>query len=106
MGSRRPRPARLAEKLLHIRTALRLSQSEMLRALGTAAEGKDRHYVSLFETGQREPPLLILFGYAEAAGVCLDVLVDDTQDLPGKLPYSPKHKGVKHKAVSRSKKRG
>lgn len=106
MGNRRPRPARLAEKLLHIRAALGLSQSEMLRALGTAAESKDRHYISLFETGQREPSLLILFEYAKAAGVCLDVLVDDTQDLPDKLPCSPKHEGVRHKAVSRSKKRG
>jgi transcriptional regulator with XRE-family HTH domain len=105
MGNRRPRPARLAEKLLHIRAALGLSQSEMLRALGTAAEKKDRHYISLFETGQREPSLLILFEYAKAAGVCLDVLVDDTQDLPSELPGRPAHEGVKRAPASRSGKR-
>ena len=102
MGSRRPRPARLAEKLLHIRTALGLSQSEMLRALGTAAKGKDRHYISQFETGQREPSLLFLFEYAKAAGVCLDVLVDDKQSLPSKLRGRPAHEGVKRAATSRS----
>lgn len=105
MGSRRPRPVRLAEKLLHIRTALGLSQSEMLRALGTAGEGKERHYISQFETGQREPSLLILFEYAKAAGVCLDVLVDDQQSLPEKLPCSPKHEGIKRETVARSGKR-
>lgn len=33
-SSSRPKPARVAEKLLQIRTALGLSQNEMLRHLG------------------------------------------------------------------------
>lgn len=105
MGSRRPRPARLAEKLLHIRVALGLSQSEMLRALGAAAEGKGRHYISQFETGQREPSLLILFEYAKAAGICMDALVDDEQNLPDKLPDPQKHEGIKLAASARRRKR-
>lgn len=91
MGKRRERPARLAEKLLTIRTKLGLSQSEMLRALGTAAAEKYRHQISQYETGQREPSLLLLFEYAKVAGVCLDVLIDDKQDLPAKLPGKLKH---------------
>ena len=29
--------------------------------------------------------------YARAAGVCVDVLIDDRLDLPAKLPAKPKH---------------
>ncbi|MBA3713397.1 MAG: helix-turn-helix transcriptional regulator [Pyrinomonadaceae bacterium] len=90
MGSRRTRPAKLAEKLLQIRLTLGLSQSEILRKLGIA-DTNYRYYISQFENGQREPTLLLLFEYAKAAGVCLDVLVDDKQHLPAKLPSKPKH---------------
>ncbi len=101
MGSRRQRPMRLAEKLRHIRIALGLSQSEMLKALGTSAEGKERHYISQFENDQREPSLLILFEYAKAAGVCMDVLVDDKQHLPAKLPSKTKHEGIRRSAIAK-----
>jgi hypothetical protein len=30
--------------------------------------------------------------YAEAAGVCLDVLANDDLDLPARLPAKPRHK--------------
>ena len=88
----RPRPARLPEKLLQIREALELSQSGMLRRLGF--EGSiSRDYISAYELGKREAPLPVLLEYARAAGVCLDVLVDDMAQLPRKLPAVPKHKG-------------
>lgn len=61
--------------------------------------------VSGYETGTREPPLPVLLKYAEVAGVWVDVLINDDLDLPDRLPCSPKHEGVKHKAVSRSQKR-
>jgi len=48
-------------------------------------------HVSGYERGEREPPLPVLLMYARLAGVCLDVLVDDEQDLPDKLPAKPKH---------------
>lgn len=62
----------------------------MLRKLGVD-DTNYRYYVSQFENGQREPTLLLLFEYAKAAGVCMDVLVDDKQDLPMKLPSKAKH---------------
>jgi hypothetical protein len=62
--------------------------------------------ISGYETGTREPPLPVLLEYAEVAGVWVDVLINDDLDLPDKLPCSPKHEGVKHRAVSRSRKRG
>jgi len=96
MGSARERPERLAEKLLQIRTALGLSQSEMLNRLGLGESGY-RHYVSQFETGRREPSLLILLQYARVANVYVEVLIDDALDLPDKLPSAKKHEGVERR---------
>ena len=91
MGSRpRPKPERLAEKLLQIRLALDLAQDGMLARLGLD-ESHFRSAVSGYELGTREPPLPILLKYARAVGVCLEVLVDDELDLPKNLPAKPKH---------------
>jgi transcriptional regulator with XRE-family HTH domain len=86
----RLRSERLAEKLRAIRLALGLSQNELIRRL----ELEDVIYqsnVSGYESGEREPPLPILLKYAQTAGVCMDVLVNDEMDLPAKLPAKPKH---------------
>jgi len=83
MGSTRLKQKRLAEKLLQIRLSLELSQSEMLRKLD-AEDLITYHQISGFETGRREPPLLILLKYARVAGVSTDVLIDDELDLPEK----------------------
>lgn len=88
--AQRPKPARLAEKLIQIRSALGLSQNEMVRRMGLADEFS-RNYISAFELGTREPPLPVLLQYARAAGVCVDVLIDDKLELPVKLPGKPKH---------------
>lgn len=90
---RRPRhkPERLAEKLRQIREAFGLSQNEMIRRMG-AGELMAQNTISEFELGKREPPLLVLLKYAEAAGVCLDVLANDDLNLPTRLPARPKHK--------------
>jgi transcriptional regulator with XRE-family HTH domain len=86
MGSAaRPRPKRLAEKLLQIRQSLGLSQNEMLVALGLG-EKVFRSAVSGYELGTREPPLPVLLKYARLAGVSTDVLIDDDLDLPKRLP--------------------
>ena len=91
MGSRaRPKPRRLAEKLLQIRLTLDLSQDGMLKRL-ELDESHFRSAISGYELGTREPPLPVLLKYARVSGVCLDVLVDDELDLPAKLPAKPKH---------------
>jgi transcriptional regulator with XRE-family HTH domain len=82
---------RLAEKLLQVRQALGLSQSEMLRRLGFE-DVLDYKRISEYELGKSEPPLAILLGYARIAGVCVDALIDDDLDLPDKLPAKPKHR--------------
>lgn len=92
MGKRpRRKPKRLAEKLLAIRAALGLSQTQMVKRLG--AEGMIvPGQISEFETDKREPSLIVLLEYARLAGVCVDVLIDDKLDLPVSLPAKPKHK--------------
>jgi len=80
----RERPERLAEKLLQIREALGLSQTEMLRRLGKEKSGH-RNFISDYENGKRLPSLLELLAYARAAGVSMEVLVDDDLNLPRKF---------------------
>lgn len=89
-GAARIKPKRLAEKLLQIRLALGLSQTEMLKRLGF--EGAiTYHRVSNYELGTGEPPLPILLQYARLIGVSTDVLIDDELDLPAKLPKRTRH---------------
>jgi transcriptional regulator with XRE-family HTH domain len=96
----RPKPKRLAEKLLQIRTALGLSQNRMIRRLGLA-DMLTQKRVSAFELGEREPSLPVLLQYARVAGVWVDVLIDDELDLPVKLPTIPKHEGIPRKPASK-----
>ena len=85
MGKRaRMRPNRLSAKLLQVREALGLSQSEMLRRLGYEADMVAAR-ISEFELGKNEPPLPVLLAYARAVSVSTDVLIDDKLDLPAKL---------------------
>ncbi len=90
MGAARQRSERLAEKLLQIRLALGLSQTDMLKRLGVE-EMIVYNRISDYELGKREPPLPILLRYGRIAGVCVDVLIDDDVDLPEKLPSKAKH---------------
>jgi transcriptional regulator with XRE-family HTH domain len=81
MGHTPEKPKRLAQKLSQIREGLGLSQNGLVKHLGLTgrlSQGK----ISEFETGRREPSLLVLLKYARAAGVSMDVLVDDELDLP------------------------
>ena len=94
MGKPRHRPERLAEKLLQIRLALGLSQSEMLRRIGLE-DTISYKKISDYERGNREPTLLILLGYARAANVAMEAIVDDELDLPDRLPSAKKHEGVR-----------
>ena len=106
MGVRpRPRPARLGEKLLTIRTTLGFSQTEAVKRLdveGMIVPGQ----ISDFESGKREPSLIVLLQYARLAGVHMEDLVDDEEDLPRKLPGNVKHKRLKPATASRTKRTG
>jgi transcriptional regulator with XRE-family HTH domain len=92
MGTKpRPKPERLPEKLLQIRNALGLSQTEMLYRLGVE-DLISYKQISKYETGVREPTLVILLRYARVAGVQMEVLADDDLELPAKLPAKLKHR--------------
>jgi transcriptional regulator with XRE-family HTH domain len=90
MGEKaRQKPERLAGKLLQIRSALGLSQNELINRLGVELA---QNRVSDYERGKGEPPLPLLLRYARLAGVCLERLVDDDLDLPAKLPGKSQHR--------------
>ena len=99
--SSRPRPIRLAEKLLEVRNRLGLSQNELINRLGLVDELTQAR-ISAYERAVREPPLVVLLRYAGIAGVYVDALINDELDLPSRLPSSPKSEGIKRKAVFES----
>jgi transcriptional regulator with XRE-family HTH domain len=81
---------RLAAKLRQVRTALGFTQEQMFEHLGETKTALYPGHISLYEGGQREPPLPVLLRYARIAGVYVDVLIDDELDLPTKLPAKTK----------------
>lgn len=81
MGNARRKPKRLAEKLLAIRERLDVSQTEMARLLELE---QTYTVVSSYESGRREPDLIVLLRYARLARVPMEKLVDDELDLPRK----------------------
>ena len=85
MGTKqRPKPKRLAEKLLKIRTDLDVSQDELIEILGLKGELYSAT-VSQFERDIREPNYIILLKYARLANISTDVLIDDELDLPNRF---------------------
>ena len=84
--SNRQTPMYLAVKLRAIRTQLGLTQEQMIERLGSSAKALYPASISQYESGKREPPLAVLLQYARAAGVPVDMMVDDEQDLPHPLP--------------------
>jgi transcriptional regulator with XRE-family HTH domain len=87
--SSRPKPARLAFKLLSIREALGISQVEMVKRLDYPRIHPA--HISGYERGEREPPLPVLLRYARIVKISTDALIDDDLDLPARLPGRPKH---------------
>lgn len=77
----RHRPVRLARKLRQIRRNLHLSQAELI----TVLKVKEPLYpasISQYESGKREPSLIVVLAYARIADVAVEVLIDDRLDLP------------------------
>lgn len=98
----RMKPDRLPDKLIQIRLALGLSQSELLRRLGLE-EVMDYRRISEFERGTTEPPLSAVLQYARVAGVHMEDIVDDQLDLPAKLPGNITYRGLKRKPTPRNR---
>lgn len=98
----RPRPQRLAQKLLQIRTYLGLSQNELIRSFGFDGE-LTQDYISAYERGVREPPLPVLLQYARTAKVQVEVLIDDELDLPERIFGSINNKSMSRADIKRRK---
>jgi transcriptional regulator with XRE-family HTH domain len=94
------KPARLGEKIVKIRRALGLSQNGLLRRLGLTEE-LFQGDISAYELGNRVPDLRTLLLLANVAGVFVDVLIDDSLDLPDELPASPKSEGIRRGVVTK-----
>lgn len=105
MGSLpRRTPKRLPEKLREIRLKLGLSQNGMISRMGLS-EDLTREEVSSFELGRRQPNLLTLWAYANAANLYVDALILDSVDLPETLPSPIKNEGVPRLTKSRNRSR-
>ena len=82
MGTKsRPKPKRLAEKLLKIRTDLGISQDDLIERLGLKGEVFSAS-ISQYERGIREPSYIVLLKYARLARISTDILIDDELNLP------------------------
>ena len=90
---KRPRPARLGEKLAKVRNEFGLSQNGMLHRLGLDDE-LTREELSAYERGVREPSLLFLLQVARVANLYVEALINDSVDLPSRLPSAKKSEGV------------
>lgn len=86
MAKPRWRPQGLPQKLLYIRRALNLSQSELHKALGFDDEEIPYNRISDYEKNKCEPPLPVLVEYARVARVHLEDIADDRVNLPENLP--------------------
>ena len=108
----RKRPSRLAEKLLHIRRSLGLSQNELIRRMGLDDDLVQQD-ISTYEQDQREPTLMTLREYAKVAaggikgaGEYLLILIDDSRELPEHLPDSAPPELIKSAARSAAGRKG
>ncbi len=92
--SRRPQPVHLASKLRQVRMFLALSQEQMSERLQQVKSPPRPGHISEFESGKREPSLLVLIAYAQLSGLSVDVLIRDELDLPDRLPGISRHKAT------------
>ena len=92
--TRRPQPKKLKKKLHNIRLKLEFTQDEMAKQLHKFGSERAVHsgYVADYESGKREPSLLVILAYAKLIGSSTDVLINDEIDLPDKLTSKGKPK--------------
>ena len=79
--SYRARPKKLGTKLKQIRLSLELTQEQMVKRLAVRDEPLYSASISQYESGKREPPLLVLLRYAELYGCTMEELVKDKVKL-------------------------
>ena len=80
--NRRAMPKKLGKKLKQIREGLGMSQREIVKALNYKDTPLRASQISQYETGQREPTMMLVLAYARLAKVPMECLVDDKMKLP------------------------
>jgi hypothetical protein len=112
MGHMRKKPKLLPNKLLTLREFLNIGQGEMASKLESEIlDNSGRNYTiqpartSDYETGRREPNLLVLAAYARLGRVHLESIVDDAvtlEELRSRLGNEFNHalRRRKHKSVN------
>jgi len=90
----RPRPARLAKKLEQIRIALGLSQAQMFERLGDTGTRLYTRHIDDYEKERRIPHLEVILAYARVARIPMELVVDDNNDVPERLPVKPNYEWI------------
>jgi transcriptional regulator with XRE-family HTH domain len=78
---RRAMPKKLGKKKKQIRERLGMSQREIVKALNYKDTPLRASQISQYESGQREPTMMLVLAYARLAGISTDVLIDDKMKL-------------------------
>lgn len=76
------RPQKLPEKLRLVRLFLKFTQPQMFEALNNQGAFLHPGYISLYETGERAPSLLVLLAYARITKIPMECFVADELPLP------------------------
>lgn len=79
--NRRAMPKKLGKKMKQIREGLGMSQREIVKALNYKDTPLRASQISQYETGQREPTMMLVLAYARLANVPMEALVDDKMKL-------------------------
>lgn len=80
--AKRISPKQLGEKLFKIREGLDLTLEGLIEKFDCPEIPLYPASISMYESGKREPPLLILLRYARLGNVTMEMLVDDEIELP------------------------
>lgn len=78
---RRAMPKKLGKKMRQIREDLGMSQREIVEALSYKDTPLRASQISQYESGQREPTMMLVLAYARLAKVPMEALVDDKMRL-------------------------
>ena len=80
MGAPRRIPRKLGKKLLQVRSARDLTQSQMAESLSDKSVHVYKQDVQKFESNQREPSLIVLLRYSRIANMPMEFFADDEVD--------------------------
>jgi transcriptional regulator with XRE-family HTH domain len=74
-------PKKLGKKMRQIRESLGMSQRQIVEALNYRDTPLRASQISQYETGQREPTMMLVLAYARLAKVSVESLIDDKVKL-------------------------